>query len=172
MTQRKVGTTFRKGKSRLLRRASGASPSACGQHLGPARSAASSLPFRQRREPVQATPVTYSYPGGDSPGGEDALHLFSIDDAPPKRHEWYVSLTPLQRRGQVPWPGAELQGAPLTFVLVLRVKGIMRQGRTLWFCLGNMATCGAAGCGDFDKYVSLPQHWRGWRLRDSHHAAQ
>lgn len=45
MTQRKTGTTFRKGKSRLLHRASRASPSARGLHLGPARSATSSLLF-------------------------------------------------------------------------------------------------------------------------------
>lgn len=44
-TQRKASTTFRKGKSRLPRRASGASPSARGPHLGPAQPAASSLPF-------------------------------------------------------------------------------------------------------------------------------
>lgn len=58
---------------------------ALGLHLGPAQVCSLLFTFhRQRWEPAQATPVTYSCPGGDSPGGEAVLYLFSIDDAPPK----------------------------------------------------------------------------------------
>lgn len=35
---------------------------------------------RQHLEPDQATPATYPHPGGDSLGGEDVIHSFSIDD--------------------------------------------------------------------------------------------
>lgn len=62
--------------------------SALGLHLGPAQVCSLLFTFhRQRWEPAQATPVRYSCPGGDSPGGEAVLYFFSIDDAPPKRHE-------------------------------------------------------------------------------------
>lgn len=65
--------------------ARGASPGALGLRLGPAQVCSRHFAFhRQRWEPVPATPVTCSSPGGDCPGGEDVFHLFSLDGAPPK----------------------------------------------------------------------------------------
>lgn len=96
-------------------RARGPLPSAPSLHPTQPSSRAFSLPFRQRWEPDPATPVTSPQPGGDSPGGEGALHSSLLMTLPTEAWVVCFPVTPPEMRPGTRGPVLGCKAMPRCF---------------------------------------------------------